>query len=58
MSPLDWTLSLIALSGFGSFLYVIAVFVPEPDLLIVIGVAFAMALYDFWIRPLVQRRDP
>lgn len=55
MSGLDWILSLVGIAGFGTFLYVIASFVPETDLLIVIAIAFAMAVYDFWIRPLVTR---
>lgn len=55
MTGLDWVLSLIGLAGFGVFLFIIASFVPEIDLLIVIGIAFAMAVYDFWIRPLRRR---
>lgn len=56
MSALDWVLSLVGLAGFGAFLFVIASFVPEPDLVIVIAIAFSMALYDFWIRPLRERK--
>lgn len=57
MTALDWILSLLGLAAFGSFLYIIASFVPQMDLLIVMGIAFAMAVYDFWIRPLLQRSN-
>lgn len=56
MSALDWVLSFVGLAGFGVFVGVIAVFVPEPALLAVIAIAFAMAVYDFWIRPLRRRK--
>ncbi|MCF3935913.1 hypothetical protein L1787_21215 [Acuticoccus sp. M5D2P5] len=56
MSPLDWILSVIGLAGFIAFVGVIASFVPERDLLIVIGIAVAMAVFDFWIRPFLVRR--
>ncbi|WP_108662325.1 hypothetical protein [Acuticoccus kandeliae] len=56
MGPLDWILSIIGLAGFIAFVGVIASFVPETDLLIVIGIAVALAVYDFWIRPFVVRR--
>ncbi|GAB5447343.1 hypothetical protein [Gymnodinialimonas sp.] len=55
MSPLDWILSIVGLGGFILFVGTVAVFVPEPDLLIVIGVTLSLAMYDFWIRPLVKR---
>lgn len=55
MTPLDWVLSFVALAGFIAFVGIIAVFVPEPDLIIVIGVTVSLAVYDFWIRPLVKR---
>lgn len=56
MSPLDWILSVVALTGFITFLGIVAVFVPEPDLLIVIGVTLLLAVFDFWVRPLVKGR--
>lgn len=55
MTALDWILSLVGLAGFAVFLGIIASFVPEPDLIAVIAIAFAMALFDFWIRPFVRR---
>lgn len=56
MTALDWFLSLVGLSGFILFVGIIASFVPEPDLLVVIAVAVGLAVYDFWIRPFVKRR--
>lgn len=55
MTALDWVLSVVGLGGFIVFLGVIASFVPQPDLLAVIGVTLAMAAYDFWVRPLIKR---
>lgn len=57
MSALDWLLSLVGLAGFIFFVGVIASFVPETDLVIVIGITVMMAVYDFWIRPLRKRRQ-
>ena len=56
MSALDWVLSGIGLAGFISFVGIIGAFVPEPDLLVIITIAAAMAVFDFWVRPLLQRR--
>ncbi|WP_420393838.1 3'(2'),5'-bisphosphate nucleotidase CysQ [Acuticoccus sp.] len=59
MSALDWVLSVVGLAGFVAFVGIIGSFVPETDLLIVIGVTVAMLAYDFWVRPLVGgRREP
>lgn len=55
MSPLDWILSIVGLGGFILFVGIVAVFVPEPDLVVVIGVTLSLAIYDFWVRPLVKR---
>ena len=56
MTGLDWVLSAIGLLGFVAFTGTVAAFVPEPDLLAVIAIAVAMAVYDFWIRPLRRKR--
>jgi len=58
MTVLDWILSAIGLAGFLIFLAVIASFVPEADLLIVLAVGAVFAIYDFWVRPLTNRRSP
>jgi len=51
VTKLDWILSFVGIAGFLTFTGVIAAFVPEPDLLVVIAIAAAMVIYDFWIRP-------
>lgn len=56
MSALDWVLSTIGLAGLIAFVGIIGAYVAEPDLLTVIGIAVLMAVYDFWIRPLIRRR--
>jgi len=56
MTPLDWILSVIGIAGLAIFLGIIASFVPEPALIVVVAMAIGMAAYDFWIRPL-RRRD-
>ncbi|MBJ3776229.1 hypothetical protein [Acuticoccus mangrovi] len=56
MTKLDWVLSFIALAGFIVFVGIISAFVMEPDLAIVIAISVALAVYDFWIRPLRTRR--
>ena len=43
----DVVLALLALTGFGLFLGILAYEVPEPDLLIVIGVVMLFAIVDF-----------
>ncbi|WMS44059.1 hypothetical protein RDV64_06620 [Acuticoccus sp. MNP-M23] len=57
MTPLDWVLSLLGLSGLIAFVGIIAVFVPEPALLAVIGITVMLAVYDFWVRPLLHRHN-
>jgi branched-subunit amino acid ABC-type transport system permease component len=52
---LDTVLKIVALAGFAASLAVLAVWVPLPDLIAVVGIAVALALYDFFIRPLRQR---
>ncbi|MEM0906241.1 MAG: hypothetical protein AAGJ94_02675 [Pseudomonadota bacterium] len=56
MTTLDWILSAVGLLGFVAFVGIIASFVPELDLVIVIGIAVALAVYDFWIRPFRTRQ--
>ncbi|MEM8663846.1 MAG: hypothetical protein AAGF49_06955 [Pseudomonadota bacterium] len=58
MTALDWILSAVGLIGFILFLGIVGVFVLEVDLLIVIGIAIGLAVYDFWIRPLRKRSQP
>jgi len=45
---LDKFLALIAIAFFVGFLAIIAIKVPEPDLIIVIALGVAMVLFDFW----------
>jgi len=45
---LDKLLALIAILFFVVFLTIIAIKVPEPDLIIVISLGIAMVSYDFW----------
>ncbi|MDQ0326445.1 fatty acid desaturase [Rhodopseudomonas julia] len=49
-------LALLALAGFALFLFIIAWWVREPDLIIVLTIVVAMAAYDFWGHPWRQRR--
>jgi hypothetical protein len=44
----DRILSILALAGFSAFLFILAWWVRELDLTIVIIVGVAMAAYDFW----------
>ncbi len=43
----DVLLALLALAGFGTFVGILAYEVPEPDLLIVIGVVMLFVVVDF-----------
>ena len=45
---LDAILSFLALAGFVVFLGVIAWFVREPDLIIMMALGILAAAYDFW----------
>ena len=58
MTALDWVLSFVGLAGFVVFVGILAAFVPEPMLMIVIAVTVAMVVYDFWIRPFRNRGGP
>jgi hypothetical protein len=44
----DRILSVLALAGFAAFLFILAWWVREIDLAIVIVVGVAMAAYDLW----------
>ncbi len=55
MTRLDWVLSLVGVGGFVAFVGIIASFVPEPALLAVICITVMLAVYDFWVRPLLHR---
>jgi len=57
MTPLDWILSIVGLGGLVAFVGVIAIYVPEPALLAVIGITVLLAVYDFWLRPLLHRHN-
>lgn len=45
----DKILALTALVFFVGFLAIIASYVPEPDLIIVISLGSAMAIIDLWL---------
>ncbi|MEM6944265.1 MAG: hypothetical protein AAF416_11430 [Pseudomonadota bacterium] len=47
MILLEIVLALLALAGFGSFLYVIVSFVPQVELIAIIGIVVGMAVFDF-----------
>lgn len=44
----DKIMAILALATMISFLGVVVVFVPEVDLIIVVLLVSAMAIYDFW----------
>jgi len=54
---LDVVLKIVALAGFVASLAIIAIWVPVPDLMVVIAVVVAMAVYDFFVLPYRTRRD-
>lgn len=49
-------LALFALIALGGFLAILAFEVPSPDLIIVVIITAALALYDFY-RSLFNKRD-
>jgi hypothetical protein len=53
---MDTVLKVLAMGCFIAFLAVLPIWVPRPDLAIVVGIAAAMGIYDFFIRPLRLRR--
>lgn len=44
----DKIMAILALATMIAFLGVVVVFVPEVDLIIVVLIVSAMAIYDFW----------
>lgn len=44
----DKIMAFVALATVIAFLVVVAVFVPEIDLIIVVALISSMAIYDFW----------
>lgn len=44
----DTILSILALAGLAAFLLILAIWVREPDLIVVIAIGLGMAAYDFW----------
>ena len=52
---LNTVIKILALAGFVASLAVLAIYVPEPDLTIVLVIVAAMAIYDFLIRPVLMR---
>ena len=52
---LDILIKIFALAGFAAPLAALAIYVPSADLLAVLGIVFAMAVYDFLLRPLLAR---
>lgn len=56
MNALDWICSVIGIAAFAVFLGVVAAFVPQPALVIVIAIGILMAAFDFWVRPFLVRR--
>ena len=53
---LDLILKLMALAAFVTSLAVLAIFVPEPDLVAVLAIVAAMSIFDFLVRPFLARR--
>ena len=52
----DIVLKLIALAGFILTLAVLAIYVPQADLIGVLAIVVLMAAYDFLVRPLMRNR--
>ena len=51
---LNAVLKIAALAGFVASLAVLAVYVPDLDLMAVLIIVAAMAIYDFLIRPMLM----
>jgi hypothetical protein len=54
---LDNILKIVALAAFIASLTVLVIWVPSPDLVTVIVIVVAMAVYDFLIRPYLRRKN-
>jgi hypothetical protein len=54
---LDTILKIVALAAFIVSLAVLVIWVPSPDLVTVIVVVVAMAIYDFFLRPYLRNRN-
>ncbi|MBZ8131932.1 hypothetical protein [Afifella sp. IM 167] len=52
----DRIIAFLALACFAAFLFIVAWWVREPDLILVLLVVVAMIAYDFWIHPWRSRR--
>jgi hypothetical protein len=52
----DLVVKLLALAGFIGFLVTLAIYVPDMDLILVIALVSAMALFDMLVRPVLLRR--
>lgn len=55
MKALDAVLAFLSIAAFVGFLAIVANYVEEIDLMVVIGVVSAMAVFDFW-RAITGRR--
>lgn len=55
-SAIDWAIAVLAIAGLALFLSIIALWVPEPVLVIVLGIGLALATYDLIVLPLRKRR--
>jgi hypothetical protein len=54
----DLPLKLLSIIGFVLTLGVLAWYVPDVDLIIVVAIVSGMAIFDFFVRPLLRRRKP
>lgn len=45
---IDKIMAILGLATFMAFLGVVVVFVPEPDLIVVVTFVSVLAIYDFW----------
>jgi hypothetical protein len=52
---LDILVKIVALAAFAVSLAALGIYVPSADLIAVLGIVFAMAVYDFLLRPLLAR---
>jgi hypothetical protein len=53
----ETVLKVIALASFAAFAVVLPIYVPDLDLMAVIVIVVAMAAYDFFVRPMLRRRQ-